>query len=349
MPRGTILLAAAVLVAGTLEAGAAGFRRIDVPLPDGTAMQGGVWYPTDTPAQAVDFRPYTMTAAMNASPRAGRFPLVVLSHGTGGWFGGHYDLAVTLADAGYVVAAISHPGDNARDHSGFAVVAATLADPVDGGREPRPFVGQRRFLDRPHHTVALIRHMTGVWDGRDGVDAGRVAVFGFSAGGYDAIVAAGGMPDFGAVRAHCGAQPDDPFCTFGPPRAATPERVTATLPPPQATAPVKALVLAAPAPGPAFDADGLARVGARVQIWRGDEDERLGRPFHADHLARAFGERAEVHAVPGAGHFAFMPPCPAALREHVPELCSDPPGFDRTAFHRVFNAEVVRFLDAALR
>ena len=43
---------------------------------------------------------------------APKLPLVVFSHGTAGWFGGHHDTAAALADAGFVVAAINHSGDN---------------------------------------------------------------------------------------------------------------------------------------------------------------------------------------------------------------------------------------------
>jgi predicted dienelactone hydrolase len=31
------------------------------------------------------------------------------------------------------------------------------------------------------------------------------------------------------------------------------------------------------------------------------------------------------------------------LAEQVKEICDDPPGFDRTAFHRDFNAAIVAF------
>ena len=46
-----------------------------------------------------------------------RLPLVVVSHSRRGTFLAHNDTATALADAGFVVAAINHPGDNARDSS----------------------------------------------------------------------------------------------------------------------------------------------------------------------------------------------------------------------------------------
>jgi hypothetical protein len=44
----------------------------------------------------------------------------------------------------------------------------------------------------------------------------------------------------------------------------------------------------------------------------------------------------------GGGHFAFML-CPPELAKKRPETCTDAPGFDRVAFHKLFNAKVVAF------
>src|SRR5204862_492150 len=46
-----------------------------------------------------------------------KLPLVVISHGRGGNFIGHHDTAETLADAGFIVAAINHPGNTHFDQS----------------------------------------------------------------------------------------------------------------------------------------------------------------------------------------------------------------------------------------
>ncbi len=56
----------------------------------------------------------------------------------------------------------------------------------------------------------------------------------------------------------------------------------------------------------------------------------------------------EFRAVPGAGHFAFVAPCSEALANVSALLCTDPPGFDRVAFHRAFNRAVVIFFAAQL-
>jgi hypothetical protein len=53
--------------------------------------------------------------------------------------------------------------------------------------------------------------------------------------------------------------------------------------------------------------------------------------------------KPEIHVVP-AGHYAFLAPCSEQLATAVPRICTDdPPEFDRAAFHRDFNAGVIRF------
>jgi len=52
--------------------------------------------------------------------------------------------------------------------------------------------------------------------------------------------------------------------------------------------------------------------------------------------------------VPNAGHFAFLAPCTLALAAVAPEICYDPEGFDRAAFHREFNPAVVTFFNGKL-
>ncbi len=94
---------------------AAGFRSIDIPADaSGPALTGAVWSPCAAPPQEIKLRFVTIPAAQNCPVVGDRLPPVVFSHGSGGWFGAHRD---TAADAGFVVAAVNHPGDNTTDRS----------------------------------------------------------------------------------------------------------------------------------------------------------------------------------------------------------------------------------------
>jgi predicted dienelactone hydrolase len=107
-------------------------------------------------------------------------------------------------------------------------------------------------------------------------------------------------------------------------------------------------VIAAPAVGYAFSAEALAAITVPIQLWRGDSDEILPHPNYAQAVYDRLPVKPEYRVVANAGHFAFLAPCTPALAARVPEICRDPQGFDRTAFHREFNAAVVAFFKAKM-
>ena len=57
----------------------------------------------------------------------------------------------------------------------------------------------------------------------------------------------------------------------------------------------------------------------------------------------------DSHLVQGADHFVFLAPCSEALERTTPQICQDPAGFDRAAFHREFNQSLVDFFTTKLR
>jgi predicted dienelactone hydrolase len=249
-------------------------------------------------------------------------PLIVISHGSGGSFEGHYDTALALAEAGFVVAAVTHTGDNYRDHSGFA-----------------------RVENRPRHIKVLIDYMLASWPHRDLIDPSRIGMFGFSAGGFTALVAIGGEPDLTGGEAYCAAHPDEWVCRkIREAGGVARKEQLALVHDPRITA----AVVAAPAIGYSFSPAALAGIKVPIQLWRGDSDEILPHPRHAQHVYDGLPAKPEYHVVQNAGHFAFLAPCTAILERYAPEICRDPAGFDRAAFHREFNPAVVAFFKAKL-
>src|SRR4051812_8239545 len=92
---------AALLVAQAAWAGNVGFQSVSVPVPGDRPLQAGIWYPTGAAEAPMSFGPFKQSVALGAPPQAGVHPLVVMSHGTGGWYGEHYDTALALARAGF--------------------------------------------------------------------------------------------------------------------------------------------------------------------------------------------------------------------------------------------------------
>ena len=92
-----------------------------------------------------------------------------------------------------------------------------------------------------------------------------------------------------------------------------------------------------------FTAEAVAPITVPVQLWASE----LGGDgvFLRDvaPLDTTLSAPHEYHVVRNAGHFAFFL-CPPALAQAYPDLCTDPNGFDRAAFHKEFNAAAVKFL-----
>lgn len=284
---------------------------------------------TGSPREGVTFSRLTVAEADQPAIEAGVWtpagtakgphPMVIISHGNGGDFRSHTDTAQALAGAGFVVVSLTHTGDNWRDQSRATDV-----------------VGRTRQL------TVIVDFMLERWEGRTGIDPERLGAFGFSAGGFSVLAAAGGNPDLTRVVSHCRDHPDFYDCRLVAqrPRTGTGIQEAPRLP---HDARIKALVVAAPALGFTFTRDGLADVTQPVQLWQAGSDQVLPSPFYAEPVRDALPRQAEYIRVDGARHFDFLPPCPAALAANAPVICAPTPGFDRAAFHETFNREIVRF------
>jgi predicted dienelactone hydrolase len=309
-----------VALAGT-GVHAAGFQHGFAADPDGKPLEIGIWYPSQAPVQPVAMGPTTMSVAVNGIPQGKAVPLVVISHGAASSFLSHYDTAIALADAGFVVAAVSHAGDNYADQSRSADI-----------------------MDRPRQISRVIDHMLSTWDGHAMIDPARIGMYGYSAGGFTALVSVGGIPDFSKVGPNCRQYPGDFVCQLiaksGGNAAVPLTSMTARVADPR----IKAAVVAAPALGFAFSPDGLKNVKVPVQLWRAENDTSLPHPRYAEAVRLALPETPDYRVVSNAGHYDFLVPCGAALALMVPAICTSDAGFDRTAFHASFNAAVVSFM-----
>jgi predicted dienelactone hydrolase len=102
-------------------------------------------------------------------------------------------------------------------------------------------------------------------------------------------------------------------------------------------------VVAAPAFGFAFSAAGLENVHIPIQLWRAADDQHQPNPWYEEPVRLALPRPPEYHVIAGARHYDFLPPCGSHLAAVMPQMCADPPDFDRAGFHERFNSEVTRF------
>jgi predicted dienelactone hydrolase len=308
-----------------------GMEEASAPVANDMPVSVTIWYPSTSVARPQAFGPYQFTVAMAGAPVAQRLPLIVMSHGTGGAAFSSAELAINLAKAGFVVAAVEHSGDNYRDRS-------------------RSF-SRTNFVSRPHQISATINFLTGSWHNKSMIDSARIGMFGHSAGGNTTLIIGGGVLDWRQVIEFCLTHPDDWGCrgsrsqgSEGQSPAFNQANVEPT--PISAADPrVKALVVAAPALLHGFAPTGLVNLKLPVQLWVAGRDAIVP---DAGAVAQLMSIKPEQHDIANAGHFSFYAPCSDMLRGMAPEICSDPKGFDRARFQKMFTSEVVRFYRAHL-
>lgn len=312
------------------EAANVGFTELRIANGAEKPLVAGIWYPTAAAAESQPLGAYTQTVAPDGGVAGERLPLIVISHGTSGSYQNHYDTAIALAKAGFVVAAVSHTGDTYDDQSRAVFV-----------------------MDRPQQIHRLLDYVLAEWPDHARIDASRIGMFGFSIGGFTALVAVGGVPDLSLTEAHAREHPDyfdAQLVKRSGASAETLAQLRSNLPASTWVhdSRIKAAVVAAPALGYTFGREGLKHVTVPIQLWRAADDHILPNPDYAEAVRIALPSPPEYHVVENADHFDFLAPCSDLLRQFAPAICVSRPGFDRTAFHQTFNDEVVRFFEQTL-
>lgn len=308
-----------------------------------------IWYPAvasvreDTvyagPPDAPLFIAGTAAHDGELSSAQARYPLVLLSHGTGGaalqmmWLGRH------LAAHGYIVAAVNHHGNTAAEEEytpqGFALwwertqdLSATLdrllADPAFGSR----------------------------------IDTSRIGAAGFSLGGYTVLSLAGGLTDVQAYEAFCNGPDRDATCE---PQTEFPDAIEAfrrMKDDPQVQRSlarhhvsfrdprVRAVFAIAPALGGAFTDAGLAPIEIPVHLVAGQADTVAPVATNAQRFADGI-EQAELTTLPDVGHYTFLSRCTEIGQRALPQLCVDE-AVDRATIHRQVRRLALQFFDHTL-
>ena len=309
---------------GKAEPAGAGMALVDVADPlGGDPMLAAIYYPAVEAHDSSELGVWTVDALRDAPPREGRFPTVVLSPGYGGGRAAMHDIATGLARNGFIVVTVSHPGDDWEDR--------------DAWRTDRVLVGREYDL-RSALDAALADPVFG-----DHIDPDRIGVAGFSLGGYTALLLLGARPDFTRFTDYCRDPGMDGSCaTASGPPSIRPGLTFFRDPR------IKAGFLMAPGPGFFFTREGLADVTVPIHIDDPALDEVVKRPFGAERIRDLLPTPPEYSRVPGVGHYIYSAPCWPALRAMFPEICTDPAGADRVAFHARLVLEMAEFFERAL-
>ncbi len=312
---------------------AAGFRQLIVNDSGHKDLTVGLWYPSKQPPASEANTEFGLAVALDAPIASTNRGLVLISHGFGGWYAGHADTAAALADAGFIVAAPSHSGNTFRD----------MSSTID-----------QWAVDRPRHLSRVLDHVLRDAELAAHLDPEKIAIYGFSAGGFTALGLIGGVPDLTHAQQICAEQPQEFVCAEGMIK----EMVKADMQElPRGTwgadPRFKAAIISAPGLGFTYTKAALNNVDAAVQLWSGELDKRVPTQTNAAVLAQRLPKTPETHWIDKANHFAFLTvPCREAFKQDDPEeyeiICSDADGFDRFEFHTEMHRYMVRFLEANL-
>ena len=281
-------------------------------------------------------------AAPGAAPAAApeKFPLIVISHGTGGSALAMAWLGTRLAAHGFIAVAVNHPGNNALEPytvQGFTLLwlrARDLSTVIDG------MLADRRFGPR--------------------IDTRRIGAAGFSLGGYTMMEIAGGRtsPAFFDL---CSRNPRDRNCKAPPefPTLVTDAvRLLKTDPAYRGAVRsagesyrdprVRAVFAIAPPARTLFVPDSLEKISIPVEIVAGSADPIEPVAYNAKYLA-AHIPGSKLVIFPGATHYTFFATCTGRGKKAQPGLCDDPAGIDRDQIHERAAGLAVAFFSAHLR
>ena len=312
-----VLLTIGCLLA--LTAQAAGIKEIVIPADaSGPEIAARLWTPCALATAGIEVdsggAKLTINAVRDCVPSGRNLALIVVSHGMFGDVFSHHDTAETLADAGFAVVTLNHTQDSiSSPRESVDNLASLLVRSVDIQRAIAFLISDsQEFVD---------------------IDSGRIGFFGFSRGGYTGLALAGASPDFRAPPFPC---PEEFFMC----RQMRDNEIPAHGPADDPR--IKAFVIADPVS--LFpDKASLRNATAPIQLWSSEHGGMGVRPEDVSAVAENLPNRPELHRPANSGHLSFQFPCSNDEAKAMAFVCSDPPGFDRAAFHKQFNAQVVQF------
>jgi len=305
-----------------------------------------VWYPIslDIPETAHDIgipgqpifhgHPFAIDAALSNTRE--RFPLLLMSHGTGGSAGSLDWLASALAASGYVVVGVNHPGNNSLEpltREGFKLWwerATDVSDALDGILED-PALGRR-------------------------IDRQRIGAVGFSLGGYTVMELAGARTRVQRLEDFCASPAADAICD--PPEKRGIKNVALALSAETAASVtrggdsyrdprIRAVFAIAPALGEAFDRESFHDVHIPIAFLGGSADSTVPVDTNIRRYA-SFLPEAGIVLLPGASHYTFLDQCVTPAPDGMAFACQDNPGVDRNVIHALTIERVRDFFSEVL-
>jgi predicted dienelactone hydrolase len=276
-----------------------------------------IQYPTLQTAQPTAFGSYIMDVSVDAKIIEGKFPLVIISHGSGGSPFLYRTITANLAKNGFVVAMVEHYGNN------------RLNNELEGKDE--------NFTNRLRHISLTIDFMFSSEHFKEHLQPNNVAMIGHSIGANTALVLAGGTP-----ISYANYQ-----TKFGKPIHAGQETQEMQL---NTDSRIKAIVLLALTPGWFMGEESLEKVNIPVLVINAEKDIYIPNTDTEQFFEKIkTNSNFSYQSIKNAGHFSFLSPFPATMKNPNFLPSTDPEGFDREQFHKLLPTEILQFLNDELK
>jgi predicted dienelactone hydrolase len=290
--------------------------------------------------------PFTVPPVAENAPvssRASRYPIVLLSHGTGGSAIQMMWLGHRLAASGYIVAAVSHHGNTA----------------LEPNPTPQGFL---LYWERARDLAVALRSLASdsVFGAR--IDTSRIGAAGFSLGGYTVLAVAGARFNPAEYDRFCTSTERDFTCEGQaefPQAPALFAQIRKTDTVVQASlrrasdsyriAAVKGVFAIAPALGGGFTRSDAAHVAIPVSIVAGDGDQVAPIETNARRFATIIPGAQLTVLSKGVGHYTFLAECTERGVATLPVLCVDAPSVNRREVHERIASAALAFFDRVLQ
>ena len=309
-----------------------------------------IWYPAV--ATAVEVKQFVgpkdaplYEAGMAASdaalagPSKHGWPMVLLSHGSGGSALQMAWLGTALARAGYIAVAVDHPGNNA-----------------NGKLTPE---GMALWWERATDLSQVLDGMLADSEFGTKIDQDRIGAAGYSIGGYTVLELAGAQTDVHELLALCKENADAGVCHVPEMRGmGTPEEIlhkvrkTSGLSLAQSAdlfsdERIGAVFAIAPALAFTMTEDSLRPLRIPLEVVVGDNDNIAPAKDNAQYV-RDEVKGSKLTTLPHVGHYTFLDTCTADGKKAEPRYCEDSREVDRDAVHARVAGMAVGFFGRSL-
>jgi len=270
----------------------------------GVTFPMSVMYPTYEDGKIEELGQFSLDLSINAKPKEGKFPLILISHGSGGSHLLYRTLAHHLACNGFIVGMPEHPFNNRNNN--------TLEGTV------------KNLENRPSHIHTAIDWFFESEKFARFLKADSISMIGHSMGGYTSLAVAGGIPTSFSNES-----------LDGKPKQINVEhdrkiKSLVLLAPATVWFKDKGALSGVDIP--------ILMIAGEKDQYTPPLHAQIVLEGVADN------SKIKYKIIENAGHFSFLSPFPQSMikPEFIPS--QDPFGFDREKFHNELNIEILDFL-----